>query len=85
MEAKKQKLENLIKKQDAQIKKQDAQIKLMRKLSTCSGFYKHYFELLKSSQTKEQAFDKVNSLFFQLFNINRYSDYSEFSKNLKTQ
>lgn len=78
MEAKNQKLAN-------EIIKQDVKIKLMRKLSACSGFYDHYFELLKSSQTKEQAFDKVNSLFFQLFNTNRYSDYLEFSKNLKTQ
>lgn len=65
-----------------QIKKQAEKIKLMRKLSTCSGFYDHYFELLKSSETKEQAFNKVNSLFFQLFDINRYSDYAEFRQKL---
>ena len=78
MTAQEQKLVN-------EIKTQETKIKLMRKLATNTGFYSHYFELLKSSQTKEQAFNKVNSLFFQLFDINRYSDYLEFSKNLKTQ
>lgn len=68
-----------------EIKKQEVQIKLMRKLATYSGFYNHYFELLKSSTTKEQAFNKVNDLFFKLFTVKRYNDFSEFTQNLKTQ
>jgi hypothetical protein len=54
----------------------------MRKLSTRKGFYEFYFEKLKTSKTQIQAFNKVNNLYFSLFGMKRYTDYTTF-KTLK--
>lgn len=56
---------------------------LMRKLSTRKGFYEYYFDLLKCSKTKYQAFYKVNRLYYKLFGKKRYDNFSIFSKMVK--
>lgn len=63
-----------------QLKKENA---IMQKLCTRKGFFNAYFELLKCSKTKAQAFNKVNNLYFQLFGEKRYSNFSVYSKMVK--
>lgn len=53
---------------------------LMKRLSTGVGFFKSYFEFLKDSQTKEQAFNRVNDLYCELFGQKRYINFVSFSK-----
>lgn len=71
----------------AQAKSPQAEIKqllkenaVMQKICTRKGFFKFYFELLKCSKTKAQAFNKVNNLYFKLFGEKRYSNFSVFSE-----
>ncbi len=54
--------------------------KFIRSLATPIGFYSHYFELLKSSKTKLQAFKKVNKLYFELFGMYRQNNFIDFNK-----
>lgn len=63
-----------------QLEKENA---LMQKIVTRKGFYEYYFDLLKCSKTKSQAFNKVNKLYFQLFGQKRYDNFSVFSKMVK--
>lgn len=62
------------------IAKLEKENKIMRKISTRLGFYKYYFELLKTSKTKIEAFNKTNDLFFSLFGKYRYCNFLEFQK-----
>lgn len=70
-------------KQKKEIEKLTAKIKLMKRLTTKEGFFRYYFELLKNSKTKEQAFNKVNDLYCKLFGVNRFNSFLEFSKMVK--
>ena len=63
--------------------KQKSEIEIMRQLATGTGFYSYYFSVLKNHKTKEQAFDKVNELYFQFFSEKRFQNFSDFNKNLK--
>lgn len=76
---------NLIEQQELQkkIMQLESQNELMKKLSTSKGFYEYYFELLKASKTKVQAFNKVNKLYSELFGLKRHSNFSVFSKMVK--
>lgn len=56
---------------------------IMEKLSTRKGFYEYYFDLLKCSKTKYQAFNKVNKLFYKLFGKKRYDNFLVFSEMVK--
>lgn len=62
------------------ITKLEKQVAEMTKLSTRKGFYEYYFDLLKTSKTKIEAFNKVNKLYLTLFGQKRYSDFSTFQK-----
>lgn len=64
----------------AQCQKLEAQNELMRKLSTRDGFYSQYFEEIPRSRTNEEAFNKVNDLYRELFGEDRYSDFDSFKK-----
>lgn len=74
-----------IEKQELEVKivQLEAQNKVMRVLSSSKGFYGCYFQALKHSQTKKEAFRKVNKLYIELFGCKRYSSFSVFSKTVK--
>lgn len=57
-------------------------VKLMQKLATASGFFSYYFENLKSFLKREQCFNHVNDLYFELFGHYRYDSYSNFKNNV---
>lgn len=60
------------------IAKLEKENEIMKKLSTRKGFYDFYFEKLKTSKTKIQAFNKVNNLYLSLFGEKRYGDFATF-------
>lgn len=66
-----------------EVEKLEKQNESMRSLATRKGFYECYFELLKTSKTKVQAFNKVNKLYFQLFGQKRYGSFLVFSERVK--
>lgn len=69
--------ENTLKNYITKLEKENA---IMQKLSTRTGFYNYYFNLLKTSKTQTQAFNKVNKLYSTLFGVKRYSDFFAFQK-----
>ena len=67
------------KKLENYIQKLEAENKIMRKLSTVSGFYNMYFEKLKNTDNLT-AFNEVNEIYYSLFNRKRFSDFLSFKK-----
>jgi hypothetical protein len=63
-----------------QIKKLVQENELMKQLSTRIGFYTMYFNSLSIVETKEQAFNKVNKLYFDFFGTYRYDTFEEFRR-----
>ena len=51
---------------------------MMRKLSTRKGFYASYFENLKNSKTKIEAFNKVNDSYYSLFGTYKFNSFLDF-------
>ena len=64
-----------------EINQLEAKIELMKQLSTTTGFFKMYFLECKDARTNQEAFNKVNELYYNLFNKYRYADYASF-KNI---
>ena len=62
------------------IAKLEKENEIIKKLSTRKGFYEYYFDLLKTSKTQIQAFNKVNKLYSTLFGVKRYSNFVDFKK-----
>lgn len=60
-----------------------ADLLLAKKLHTTSGFYQQYFDELPTSRTREEAFNRVNYIYFGIFGEYRYTDYSSFSHCVK--
>ena len=59
----------------------DAQIKLMREISTRDGFTRKFYQYLRESKiTQQQAFDKLNEQYEQLFGKKRYSNFESYRK-----
>ena len=52
----------------------------MKKLSTREGFFKSFFDSLKSFKTEELAFENVNNSYLELFGQKRYNSYSDYKK-----
>jgi len=52
---------------------------LIKKLATNVGFYNYFFEMLKTSKTNIQAFEKANDKYFHFFGEHKYSCYRSFS------
>lgn len=63
-----------------EIEKLKLQNEKMKKLSTREGFFKSFFESLKSFKTEELAFENVNNLYYELFGQKRYNNYSDYKK-----
>ena len=52
---------------------------LIKKLATNVGFYNYFFEMLKTSKTNLEAFNRVNDQYFEFFGEYKYSCYRSFS------
>ena len=66
--------------QQIEIKNLIQQNKLMKQLATRRGFFEQFFQALKQSETKDQAFRKVNDLYFKLFGKYRYNNFEQFAQ-----
>jgi hypothetical protein len=55
---------------------------LMKQLSGVQGFFKYYYSQCKDFQTKKEAFDHTNEVYFNLFGRFRFSDYGSFKNVL---
>lgn len=53
-------------------------IELMRQLSYGSGFYKYFFENIDKHKNRQECFNAVNELYYELFGEYKFSDYSSF-------
>lgn len=62
--------------------KQYRSLDLHRKIGTNSGFFEMYFSALPQHPTRNESFNYVNDLHFQLFGEYRYSSYASFYKSL---
>ena len=51
---------------------------LMKNLSSKENFFKYYFSLLPKSESKQQAFEKTNEMYLELFGMYRYSSFADF-------
>jgi hypothetical protein len=63
---------------EVEIAKLQIQNLRMKKLSTFTGFYSEFFNSLKESKTHEEAFEKLNEEFFQLFGFYKYNSHDSF-------
>lgn len=54
------------------------QMLLMRNLVKPLGFYQVYFEELPRHRTKQEAFNSVNDIYFELFGEFKYENYESF-------
>jgi len=52
----------------------------MKKLATFQGFYAEFFHELKNSKTHQEAFDKLNEEFHQLFGFYKYKDHDSYKQ-----
>ena len=52
---------------------------LIKKLATNVGFYNYFFEMLKTSKTTLEAFNRANDQYFEFFGEYKYSCYRSFS------
>lgn len=52
--------------------------RLMKRLVTTKGFYRHYYKYLKNFTNQEQAFGYVNELYQTLFGVYRFENYLTF-------
>ena len=52
---------------------------LIKKLATNVGFYNYFFEMLKTSKTNLEAFEKANDQYFDFFGEYKYSCHKSFT------
>jgi hypothetical protein len=52
---------------------------LIKKLATNVGFYNYFFEMLKTSKTNIEAFNRANDQYFEFFGEYKYSCYKSFT------
>lgn len=53
---------------------------LTERLSTVRGFLGRYFEHLKESGTQQEAYEKTETEFSEIFRRKRYANYESFRK-----
>lgn len=58
------------------------EIDLMRMLNSNDGFYQYFFKICNDHKTREDAFDAVNNLYFELFGRFRYKSYKGFRNSI---
>ena len=52
---------------------------LIKKLATNVGFYNYFFEMLNTSKTNLEAFNRAKDQYFEFFGEYKYSCYRSFS------
>lgn len=69
----------------AQEEKYREQVEIIRKIATAKGFYDYFFSLLPNPKfrTRNEAFEYVNTLYFELFGEYKYSSYQSFLNSKK--
>lgn len=65
----------------AEIEKLKKQNEKMRQLATREGFYRAYFSECKNAVSNQEAFNKVNDLYFELFKEYRYACWNSFKRS----
>jgi len=72
-----------------ELEKLQIKVERMRQLVPVNGFFKAYFELLKSVDSNIEAFELLNNEYYELFGIYRYNSYETFkvikNRNLKNK
>lgn len=56
---------------------------LIRLLVKRDGFYQYYFKICNEHKTREDAFEYLNNLYFELVGEFRYLNYDSFRKSIK--
>lgn len=64
--------------QQVELENLQKKVERMKMLVPIDGFHKAYFLLLKDSTSNVEAFNKLNSEYFDLFGVHRYSEYNAF-------
>lgn len=65
---------------EEEIRRLEAKVLRMREISSFKGFYNRFFCHLKESKTNDEAFEKTNNEYYELFGVFRYSDYQSFKQ-----
>lgn len=63
-----------------EVEKLRAENELIAKLITVSGFFEVYFEECKKVNSRQDAFDAVNNMHFELLGKFKYSTYEYFKQ-----
>jgi len=75
-------MENLEIAYKALLEKKQKEIDLMKLLNSSDGFYQYFFKICNEYKTREDAFDAVNNLYFELFGRFRYKSYKGFRNSI---
>jgi len=73
-------MENLEIAVQAENDKLKKKLDLIRLLVKRGGFYQYYFKICNEHKTREDAFEYLNNLYFELVGEFRYSSYDSFRK-----
>lgn len=73
-------MENLEIAYKALLERKQKEIDLIRLLVKRGGFYQYYFKICNEHKTREDAFEYLNNLYFELVGEFRYSSYDSFRK-----
>lgn len=68
---------------EEEIRQLEAKLLRMKELSSFKGFYNRFFCHLKESKTNEEAFEKTNNEYQELFGVSRYSDYQSYKQMVR--
>lgn len=63
-----------------EVEKLQAQNEMIKKLITVSGFFELYFEECKKQKFRQDAFDVVNELHYNLLGKHKYSTFEYFKQ-----
>lgn len=66
----------------AEVQKLQEKIEIMKLIGNREGFYKYFFKICDQFKTREDAFEAVNNLYFELFGEFRYNSYKGFRNSI---
>lgn len=56
---------------------------LAKQLGTTTGYFSYYFNvMLAECDTSEEAFNKLNDKYFNIFGVERYANYNSFRRSI---
>lgn len=70
-----QQLQEILQAENEKLKQEN---ELMRAIATTDGFYNYFFKISLQFKTREEAFNHVNELYYELFGAYRYLNYHSF-------